>query len=67
MKEQVIERYYIETVEIVRREGRASTSFLQRKLRIGYLTACYLMDEMEAQKVIGPKNGPKPREAIPTP
>lgn len=43
---------------------KASTSFLQRKLGIGYSRAARLMDILEEQGVIGPQNGSKPREII---
>lgn len=44
--------------------GKASTSYLQRKLRIGYSRAARLMDILEEQGVIGPQDGSKPREVI---
>ncbi len=44
--------------------GRASTSYLQRKLKIGYSRAARLMDVLEAQGVIGPADGSKPREVL---
>jgi len=44
--------------------GKASTSFLQRKLRIGYARAARLMDMLEERGVIGPGSGAKPREVI---
>src|SRR5512135_2496732 len=43
-----------EAVDLVRREGRASVSMLQRKLRIGYTRAARLVDAMEERKIIGP-------------
>lgn len=43
---------------------RASTSYLQRKLRIGYARAARLMDMLEERGVIGPQDGAKPREVI---
>jgi len=42
-----------EAVDLVRREGRASVSMLQRKLRIGYTRAARLVDSMEEKKIIG--------------
>jgi S-DNA-T family DNA segregation ATPase FtsK/SpoIIIE len=42
--------------------GNASTTFLQRKLKIGYARAASLMDELEANHVIGPADGAKPRK-----
>lgn len=53
-----------EAVEIVCREGQASTSFLQRKLKLGYARAARIMDEMEENGVIGPFEGSKPRKVL---
>ncbi len=50
--------------EIVTRAGKASTSYLQRKLRIGYARAARLMDILEERGVIGPSDGSKPRDVI---
>ncbi len=44
--------------------GKASTSYLQRKLRIGYSRAARLMDILEEQGVIGPADGSRPREVL---
>lgn len=44
---------YSESVDLVRREGRASVSMLQRKLRIGYTRAARLVDKMEEKGIIG--------------
>jgi S-DNA-T family DNA segregation ATPase FtsK/SpoIIIE len=44
--------------------GKASTSYLQRKLRIGYSRAARLMDILEENSIIGPQDGSKPREII---
>ncbi len=48
----------------VEEAGRASTSYLQRKLRIGYSRAARLMDVLEQKGVIGPADGAKPREVL---
>jgi DNA segregation ATPase FtsK/SpoIIIE-like protein len=44
-------------IEIVREQGRASVSLLQRRLRIGYARAARLIDELEEQGIIGPDEG----------
>ncbi len=44
--------------------GRASTSYLQRKLKLGYARAARLMDTLEERGVIGPGDGAKPREVL---
>jgi S-DNA-T family DNA segregation ATPase FtsK/SpoIIIE len=46
-------------------EGRkASTSYLQRRLRIGYSRAARIIEEMEEQGIIGPADGSRPREVL---
>ena len=50
--------------EAVEEAGRASTSYLQRKLRIGYSRAARLMDLLEDKGVIGPADGARPREVL---
>jgi len=50
--------------EAVVSAGKASTSYIQRKLGIGYSRAAKLMDMLEERGVIGPANGSKPREVI---
>jgi DNA segregation ATPase FtsK/SpoIIIE-like protein len=55
---------YEKAKEAVIHAGRASTSFLQRKLSIGYSRASHLLDRLEEEGVIGPGEGSKPREVI---
>jgi S-DNA-T family DNA segregation ATPase FtsK/SpoIIIE len=47
---------YNKAVEIIKTEGKASTSFLQRKLGIGYNRAARIIDQMEEEKIISPAN-----------
>ncbi len=54
-------------VEIVRKERKASTSYLQRRLGIGYNRAADLMDKLEDMGVIGPQIGSTPREILVSP
>ena len=55
---------YDEALEIVMQEGKASASYIQRRLKIGYNRAARIVEEMEAKGVVGPANGSKPRELI---
>ncbi len=50
--------------EAVMEAGKASTSYLQRKLRVGYARAARLIDLLEQRGVIGPGDGAKPREVL---
>ena len=51
-------------VEVVVEAGQASTSLLQRRLKLGYARAARIMDEMEAMGIIGPYEGSKPRQVL---
>ncbi|MBU1046783.1 DNA translocase FtsK [Patescibacteria group bacterium] len=53
-----------EAREAVIEAGKASTSYLQRKLRVGYARAARIMDELEEAGMIGPADGSKPREVL---
>lgn len=53
-----------DAVRVVTEARRASTSFLQLKLKIGYARAARIMAEMEEQGIIGPADGSKPREVL---
>ncbi len=55
---------YEEALEIVLAEGKASASYIQRRLKIGYNRAARIVEEMEERGIVGPANGPKPREVI---
>lgn len=51
-------------IEVVVDVGQASTSLLQRKLKLGYARAARIMDEMEEMGIIGPYEGSKPRQVL---
>lgn len=55
-----------EAKEIVLQAGKASTSFLQRRLKVGYARAARLMDLLEEAGIVGPGEGAKPREILVT-
>jgi S-DNA-T family DNA segregation ATPase FtsK/SpoIIIE len=46
-----------EAIDLVRREGRASVSMLQRRMRIGYTRAARIVDMMEEKGIVGPPEG----------
>jgi len=58
---------YQDAVRIVLEYGKASTSLLQRRLRIGYGRAAHLIDLMERDGLVGAADGPKPREVLKRP
>lgn len=62
--EDVDDDLYAQAKDAVEEAGRASTSYLQRKLRIGYSRAARLMDLLEEKGVIGPADGSRPREIL---
>lgn len=58
---------YDKALEVVMQAGKASTSYVQRRLKIGYNRAARLVEEMESRGIVGPANGSKPREIIHVP
>jgi S-DNA-T family DNA segregation ATPase FtsK/SpoIIIE len=58
---------YEDGVRLVLEFGKASTSLLQRRLRIGYGRAAHLIDMMERDGIVGPADGSKPREILKPP
>ena len=58
--EEIIEK----CLEVIQVERRASTSLLQRRLRLGYTRAARMMDILEMRGIIGPGEGAKPREIL---
>jgi S-DNA-T family DNA segregation ATPase FtsK/SpoIIIE len=64
--EEVDDDLYQDAVRVCCEMGRASTSTLQRRLRIGYGRAARLIDLMEKDGIVGPADGSKPREVLKT-
>ncbi len=58
---------YDQALQIVVQTGKASASYLQRRLKIGYNRAARLVEDMEERGIVGPANGSKPREVIHVP
>ena len=54
-------------LEIILSQGRASASYLQRRLKVGYNRAARLVEEMEMRGILGPAQGSKPREILHVP
>jgi S-DNA-T family DNA segregation ATPase FtsK/SpoIIIE len=63
-EEEVDDALYQDAVRVVCAMGRASTSTLQRRLRIGYGRAARLIDIMEKDGIVGAADGTKPREVL---
>ncbi|MDD6034502.1 MAG: DNA translocase FtsK [Oscillospiraceae bacterium] len=53
---------FVDAVDAVLDAGQASTSYLQRRLKVGYARAARIMDELEDRGIVGPQDGSKPRE-----
>lgn len=61
-----VDELFDDAVEFVIGAGKASTSLIQRRFRIGYNRAANIIDEMEARGIIGPADGSKPRQVLAT-
>ena len=55
---------YEKALEIVMQQGKASASYIQRRLKIGYNRSARLVEEMEHRGVVGPAKGSKPRDLL---
>ena len=62
--DQPQDELYEEGKDIILSTGNASTTFLQRKLKVGYARAASLIDMLEAKGVVGPAEGSKPRKIL---
>ncbi|MCP4872664.1 MAG: DNA translocase FtsK [Proteobacteria bacterium] len=60
--DEALDEMYDQCVAVVAEAGKASTSLLQRRLKLGYNRAARIMDAMERRGVIGPQDGARPRE-----
>ena len=58
------EELYRQAIDVLKSTKRASTSMIQRRLRIGYNRAARIVDLMEERGVVGPENGSSPREIL---
>jgi S-DNA-T family DNA segregation ATPase FtsK/SpoIIIE len=58
------EALYQQALDVLKSTKRASTSMLQRRLRIGYNRAARIMEIMEEKGIVGPENGSSPREIL---
>ena len=58
------EDLYNQALDVLKSTKRASTSMIQRRLRIGYNRAARIMDLMEEKGIVGPENGSSPREIL---
>jgi len=63
-KEEHRDKLYSEAKNLVIRRGKASTSFLQRRLSIGYNRAARIMEELEKDGIVGPQKGSKARDVL---
>jgi S-DNA-T family DNA segregation ATPase FtsK/SpoIIIE len=55
---------YRQALDVLKATRRASTSMLQRRLRIGYNRAARIMEQMEDKGIVGPENGAQPRDIL---
>ncbi len=55
---------YQRAVELVQMNGQASTSFIQRRLRVGYNRAARMIEMMQEDGIVGPADGAKPRQVL---
>lgn len=61
---ELLDALFEKAVDVVLETGTASTSFLQRKLSVGYARGAKIIDQLHDKGIIGPANGAKPREIL---
>ncbi len=64
MDDSEADELFDEAVELVRHNGHASASFLQRHLKVGYNRAARMIETMESRGIVGPADGARPREVL---
>ena len=64
INDQEKDELFDEAVRVVMETGVASASTLQRRLRLGYTRAARIIDQMEAERIVGPHRGSKPRDIL---
>jgi S-DNA-T family DNA segregation ATPase FtsK/SpoIIIE len=64
VEESERDELYNRAVELVQLNGQASTSFIQRRLRVGYNRAARMIEMMQEDGIVGPADGAKPREVL---
>ncbi len=64
IKEEYDDPLYDEIVEFVITQGKASSSLIQRRFKLGYNRAARIVDLLEERGIVGPQNGSKPREVL---
>ena len=62
--DEPLDSMYDEAVVVVSDAGQASISLVQRRLRIGYNRAARIVEQMEAQGIVGPADGAKARQVL---
>ena len=63
-EESLLDPMFDQAVEVVLLAGQASTTMLQKKLKLGYARASRVMDELEENGIVGPSEGAKPRQVL---
>jgi DNA segregation ATPase FtsK/SpoIIIE-like protein len=63
-EENLSDPMFDQAVDLAKKQGQVSASFLQRHLRVGYNRAARLVETMEARGIVGPADGARPREVL---